>query len=184
MNIPLTPEQNAAFLLFLFFVPPLVALIKQAKFPQQVNALIAQAVYIVVGVGAAIWSGIPVNFQNAMPLIAIATVVGTAAYKLIWSQIGVDKPGDPSVDDRITEATSEASSGTPPTPKLAETLTGSSISCRARRTRSAMAAAAPVSAPPSTMANSSPPYRAAIAPDGAWAESSWPSTLSTSSPTG
>jgi hypothetical protein len=102
----LPPEQNAAFLLFIFFSPVLVALVKQSGFTRQANALIALGVYTAVGVGGAVWSGIPVTPENAIPLILTATVVGRAAYSLFWNQLGSDEWGFGSLDERITEATS------------------------------------------------------------------------------
>jgi hypothetical protein len=105
--IPLAPEQSWPYLILTFFLPPLIALVKQAGFSPQLNAIIAQAVYIVVGIGAAIWSGIPVTVENAVPLIATATVVGSAAYRLIWANIGDDgSDGAVGLDERITNTTS------------------------------------------------------------------------------
>lgn len=103
---PMTPEESWVYIAFLFLSPPLIALIKQAGFTSSVNAIIAQLAYIVIGIAAAIWSGIPVNVENALPLIATATVVGRAAYSMIWSQIGGDGEGNGSVDDSITATTS------------------------------------------------------------------------------
>jgi len=114
VQIPLDPNQSAMFLLFLFFLPPIIALVKQSGLSTAVNALIAQAAYVIVGIGAALWSGIPVTFDNAVPLIAIATVVGQAAYKIIWSNLGGKEN---SLDARITAATSFIKgSGDGPTP--------------------------------------------------------------------
>lgn len=103
MIVPnMDPNQSAMFLLFLFFLPPLIAVVKQAGLSSAMNALIAQLAYVIVGIGAALWSGIPLTFENAIPLITIATVVGQAAYKIIWSNLG----GETSVDQAITAKTS------------------------------------------------------------------------------
>ncbi len=105
--LPIDPSQSWVYLLFLFFVPPIIAVIKQAGFSTTVNALIAQAVYVIVGIGAAVWSGIPVNAENAVPLIAVATVVGQAAYKIVWANLG--KNGDDpnsGFDAKLTAKTS------------------------------------------------------------------------------
>lgn len=104
--LPITPEQSWVYLLFVFFTPPLVALVKQAGFSPQLNALIAQLVYVVVGGAAAIWSGLPLNVENAVPLIATASVVGTAAYTVVWNNLGKTTDASPSIDERITAATS------------------------------------------------------------------------------
>lgn len=100
------PEQNAAFLLAVFLSPLLVSIIKQSGLTTAMNALIAQVVYVVVGVLGAVWSGIPITVENSVPLIVTATLVGSAAYNLIWSKIGGDEHGNGSIDDRLTQATS------------------------------------------------------------------------------
>lgn len=98
---------NAAFIIFASLAPLLIAFIKQSGFTPQVNALIALACYIVVGVAGVLVSGEALTVENAVNLIAIATVVGSAAYKLIWSNIGTGATGDnPSLDERLTAATS------------------------------------------------------------------------------
>lgn len=96
------PLTNPAFIIFAAVSPLLIALVKQSGLSSQANALIALACYVVVGILGAILSGDPLTLENAVALIATATVVGSAAYGLIWSNIG----GDVSVDDRLTEATS------------------------------------------------------------------------------
>ena len=71
------------------------------------NALIAQACYVIVGIAAALLSGIDLTIANAIPLITVATLVGQAAYKIVWSNIGTGTDGEaPSLDERITTATS------------------------------------------------------------------------------
>jgi len=96
------PFSNPAFLLFSFFSPLLISLLKQAGFSVQVNALIAQVTYIAIGIAAVLVSGEALTMENAVQLSLIATVVGGAAYNLIWSNIG----GEVSIDDRLTRATS------------------------------------------------------------------------------
>jgi len=96
------PLSNPAFIIFAAVSPLLIALVKQSGLSSQVNSIIAFACYIVVGILGMLMSGESLTIENAVPLIAIATVVGSAAYGLIWSNIG----GDVSVDDRLTEATS------------------------------------------------------------------------------
>lgn len=100
------PFTNPVFLLFSFFSPLLISILKQTGFSQQVNALIAQVAYIAIGIGAVLVSGVPLSLENAVQLSAIATVVGGAAYNLVWSNIGVKGEGDPSLEDRLTSATS------------------------------------------------------------------------------
>ena len=93
---------NTAFVVFAAISPLLISFIKQSGLSTQANALIAFACYIVVGIIGALMSGLPLTAENAVALVTTATVVGSAAYQLIWSNIG----GDVSVDDRLTEATS------------------------------------------------------------------------------
>jgi hypothetical protein len=96
------PLTNTAFIIFSGISPLLISFVKQSGLSTQANALIAFACYIVVGILGALLSGEALIIENIVPLITIATVVGSAAYGLIWSNIG----GSVSVDDRITEATS------------------------------------------------------------------------------
>jgi hypothetical protein len=100
------PLTNPVYLAFAAIAPLLIALIKQAGFPQQANALIAFAAYILVGIGAAVVSGTPITLENVVPLITIATVVGTAAYNLVWSNLGKTTATDPGLDAKLTAATS------------------------------------------------------------------------------
>jgi xanthine/uracil permease len=97
---------NAAFILFSAVSPLLIAFVKQSGFSRQVNALIALGCYVVVGIGGVIVSGEALNLENAVDLIAIATVVGSAAYGLVWNNIGANTEAQPSLDEQITEATS------------------------------------------------------------------------------
>lgn len=98
--------QNPALIIFAAISPLLIAFIKQQGFSPQVNAVIALACYIVVGLLGAVLSGEPLTLENAVSLIAIVTVVGTAAYNLVWSNIGVSQDGAASLDERLTNATS------------------------------------------------------------------------------
>lgn len=98
------PTTNPIIIAFsALILPLLIALVKQAKWPNNVNALIAFAVYAVVGtVGALAVSGKP-DLSTIVPFIATVTIVGKAAYDLFWSQLSV---GSQSFDNALTEATS------------------------------------------------------------------------------
>jgi len=96
------PFNNTAFIVFAAISPLLIAFIKQSGWSTQVNALIAFACYVIVGVAGMLLSGEELTIENAVQLIAVATVVGSAAYGLIWSNIG----GETSVDERLTDVTS------------------------------------------------------------------------------
>ena len=96
------PFSNTAFIVFAAISPLLIAFIKQSGWSIQVNALIAFACYVIVGVAGMLLSGEELTIENAVQLIAVATVVGSAAYGLIWSNIG----GETSVDERLTDVTS------------------------------------------------------------------------------
>jgi len=96
------PFSNTAFIVFAAISPLLIAFIKQSGWSTQVNALIAFACYVIVGVAGMLLSGEELTIENAVQLIAVATVVGSAAYGLIWSNIG----GETSVDERLTDVTS------------------------------------------------------------------------------
>jgi hypothetical protein len=100
------PFSNPAYIIFAAVSPLLIALVKQSGLSSQVNALIAFACYVVVGILGMLLSGEALTIENAVPLIAIATVVGSAAYGLIWSNLGAGDAGTMSIDDRLTAATS------------------------------------------------------------------------------
>jgi len=100
------PLTNPAFIAFAAMAPVLIAFVKQAGLSKQANALIALACYIIIGTLGAVLSGDPLTLENAVALITTATVVGSAAYGLIWTNIGVHADGTGSLDDRLTEATS------------------------------------------------------------------------------
>lgn len=100
------PLSNPAFIIFSALAPLLIALIKQQGFSNSLNALIALVCYIVVGIAGVLFSGEPLTVENAVPLITIATVVGSAAYNLVWNNLGTGDGSAPSLDDRLTAATS------------------------------------------------------------------------------
>lgn len=100
------PSVNPAFVLFAAVSPLLIAFIKQSGFSRQINALIALGCYIVIGVAGALLSGDPLTLENAVPLITTATVVGSAAYNLIWNNLMASDSNDMSLDMRLTQATS------------------------------------------------------------------------------
>jgi len=97
---------NPAFLIFSAIAPLLISFVKQSGWSRQVNALIALLCYVVVGIAGALMSGAPLTLENAVELITVATVVGSAAYGLVWNNIGTSADGDLSLDDRLTAATS------------------------------------------------------------------------------
>lgn len=97
------PTTNPIYLIFAGLVPVLIMLVKQAKFPNNVNALIAFAVYIAVGIVAAISTAGTPTLETIVPFIAVVTVVGSAAYQLFWSQLQV---GGTSIDNAVTAGTS------------------------------------------------------------------------------
>lgn len=97
---------NPAILVFAAIAPLLISFIKQQGFSQQVNAIIALVCYIIVGIAGALFSGETLTIENAVPLIVVVTTVGTVAYNLIWNNLGVGSEGGPSVETRLTDATS------------------------------------------------------------------------------
>jgi ABC-type uncharacterized transport system permease subunit len=98
--------ENMALVVFAAISPMLISFVKQSGFPKQANALIALGCYIVVGIAGALVSGEPVTAENAVALIAVATVVGSTAYQLIWSNLGTHGDEDHSIEERLTVATS------------------------------------------------------------------------------
>jgi hypothetical protein len=100
------PTVNPAFVIFAAVAPLLIAFVKQSGLSRQINALIALGCYVVVGILGALLSGEPITLENAVALIATATVVGSAAYNLVWSNLGTTTEDDLSLDDRLTMATS------------------------------------------------------------------------------
>jgi ABC-type uncharacterized transport system permease subunit len=100
------PLTNPAFVLFSAISPMLIAFVKQSGWSAQVNAIVALVCYIVIGIAGAIVSGEALTLENAVALIAVATAVGTVAYQLIWSNIGVGASEGPSVEERLLVSTS------------------------------------------------------------------------------
>lgn len=99
------PTNNPAYVIFAAISPLLIAFVKQSGFSRQINAFIAFGCYVVIGLLGALLSGEPLTIENAVRLVAVTTVVGSAAYSLIWSNIGATDE-KPSVEERITNATS------------------------------------------------------------------------------
>jgi O-antigen/teichoic acid export membrane protein len=97
------PLTNPAFIIFSSLSPLLIAFVKQSGWSRQVNALIALACYVVVGILGMLLSGEALTLENAIQLIAVATVIGSAAYGLVWNNLGSEEQ---SLDERITDATS------------------------------------------------------------------------------
>jgi hypothetical protein len=101
------PTVNAGLVIFAAVLPLLIALVKQAHFSTQVNALIAFACYIIVGVaGAFIQYGTLPSPETLVEFIATVTVIGSTAYKLFWSNLGVTNENTQSVEERLVNATS------------------------------------------------------------------------------
>ena len=100
------PFTNQALVIFAAVLPLLIALIKQSGWSPQANALVAFAIYIVVGVaGAWIANGVP-TLETAVEWVTTVTIIGTVAYKLFWSNLGVTAPDKLSIEARVVEATS------------------------------------------------------------------------------
>ena len=112
----MSPLTNPAFIIFTLISPMLIAVLKQQGFSKQINALIALVGYIVVGAIGALTSGVPLTLDGAVAFITVAVTRGTAAYSLIWTNLGVDTvaaslpagavPPTPSIEARLTAATS------------------------------------------------------------------------------
>jgi predicted Na+-dependent transporter len=65
-------------------LPVFIGFIKQEHFPNAWNALIAIAVYVIVGVVAVAFSGDSFNLSNILPSVGTFTAAGTLAYQLFW----------------------------------------------------------------------------------------------------
>jgi hypothetical protein len=91
-----------------FFIPLLVSLVKQAGFTKQVNATIALVVYVVAGIAYVVITAGPEGYtvDAIIASITTATIVGTAAYNLFWSNLGVSEDGDTSLEARLMMTTS------------------------------------------------------------------------------
>ena len=98
------PLTNPAFLVFAAIAPMIIALVKQSGLPRQANAIIAVIGYIVVGVAGAFMAGEELTAENLVTFITVATVTGTAAYNLLWKNLGSDE--DTSVEHQLNVATS------------------------------------------------------------------------------
>jgi Na+/pantothenate symporter len=84
MNLdPTTVEASIAF-----FVPILVALLKQTGFPAGYNAVIAVVVYVVFGVLSVVAQGQTFDLNNIVPSVTIFVTVGTVAYTAFWRNVG------------------------------------------------------------------------------------------------
>ena len=96
---------NPAYLIFLFFSPVLVSVIKQSGFSRQANSFIALGVYVSIGILAAITSGQELSADNLAPLATTAALVGTTAYQLFWSKLG-EQPDGVGFENKLTAVTS------------------------------------------------------------------------------
>lgn len=72
------------------FAPLIVSIVKQAGWPATVNGFIAVACYLVFGAIAVVVSGQALTIDNFVPLAAIFTTVGTAAYYAFWQHTGLE----------------------------------------------------------------------------------------------
>jgi len=83
------PTTTTVYIFFSVVVSPLIiALLKQTGLSSKVNSLIALGVYAVVGIVAALMSGVPLTIENAVTLITVGTLTGRAAYSIFWSNFG------------------------------------------------------------------------------------------------
>jgi hypothetical protein len=80
-------SQDALMGIVAVFVPLLATLVKQAGWSSTINALVALAVYAIVGVIAALIAG-PITLDTLVTSIGIFSVVGTSAYNLFWKNMG------------------------------------------------------------------------------------------------
>ena len=77
--------------LIAFFVPLVVAVVKQAGYPTAINAVIAIVIYVVFGVLAVVANAKALTLDNIVPAVELFTVVGTSAYYAFWRNIGEPK---------------------------------------------------------------------------------------------
>jgi hypothetical protein len=91
-----------------FCLPLLVSLVKQARLSTQANSVIALLVYIASGIAYVIVTAGPDGFtvEEIISSVTVATVVGTAAYNLFWSNLGKESDDSVGVEERLTIATS------------------------------------------------------------------------------
>ena len=112
------PLTNPAYLVFAALAPMIISLVKQSGLPTQANAIIAVIGYIVVGAAGAVMSGEELSAENLVTFVTVSTVVGTAAYNLLWANLGKQTPDDVSLEHKLNDATSiiKPSSDGEPTP--------------------------------------------------------------------
>lgn len=89
-----------------FFLPLLVAVLKQYGWSAQANSLVACGVYLVSGVVALLISGQPLTLDNAAVDVGIVMGTGTIAYELFWQNFGRTGVGMPSWEELLTWITS------------------------------------------------------------------------------
>jgi hypothetical protein len=91
-----------------FFIPLLVSLVKQAGFTRQVNSIIALVVYVVAGIAYVVVTAGPEGWtpDAIIASVTVATLVGTAAYNMFWSNLGTATEDDTSLESRLMTATS------------------------------------------------------------------------------
>lgn len=73
-----------------FFIPLIVALVKQQGLPNSWNGLISILCYVVFGVVGVVISGQPLTFANTVALWGIFQTIGTTAYQAFWKNTGVE----------------------------------------------------------------------------------------------
>lgn len=100
------PLTNPAYLLFAAIAPMLITLVKQSGLPTWANAVIAAIGYAVVGFAGAFMSGEELTPENFVTFVTVAGVVGTAAYNLLWANLGKQTPEDVGTEARLNDATS------------------------------------------------------------------------------
>src|SRR5512135_1877773 len=101
------PLTNPAFIVFAALSPLLIAFIKQQGFSPQINSIIVLVGYFAVGILGALVSGTPFTIEHVIDFVAIGSVVGTAAYNILYSNLMTGAIGTaPSLDQRLTDATS------------------------------------------------------------------------------
>ncbi len=77
-------------LIVAFFSPLVVAVAKQARWPNSVNGFLAILTYICFGVLGVATSGQPLDLQNIVPTVATFTAIGTVAYTAFWKNTGLE----------------------------------------------------------------------------------------------
>lgn len=99
---------DTAVAIIALFAPLIVSIVKQAGWPSSVNGFIAVACYLVFGGIAVVASGQALTIDNFVPLAAIFTTVGTAAYYAFWQHTGLESA--------LTVSTSVVKAPAPPAP--------------------------------------------------------------------